>query len=203
MYLNWNLESSVTPILLFARNEFFWDAETDSGPYMSKPHSEEQMIWGWHYSFVSGEKKRVASSQRVFCSFLLLICGHVQNLTLPCLFLFCFSHTAFPTRTNWQLHRPGSYTWTEVNIRCFRRGWICTHSQLVTSKLYIEPLTLHSFYHVDRENTNLSGQTRFAESLPGCIYDVIKIRIHSPCPPFPTHPFFLLNKCLENIQYLS
>lgn len=178
MYLNWHLESLVTPILLCARNWVFLGCRDRFRAFTSKPHSEEQMIWGWHYSFVTGERKRVALSQRVFCSFLLLICGHVWNLTLPCLFLFCFhtllllTNRIFPTRTNWQLCRPGSYTWTEVNTRCFRRVWICTNSQLATSKLCTEPSSwpyAASIIQTEQIQTSVSGQEKIHRK-PSCMY---------------------------------
>lgn len=74
--------------------------------------------------------KRAASSERVFCSFfLLLICGHVGNLTLPFLFLCCF-HTLlslkkprfFPTRTNQQLPSTGSHNWRVMSTSLFLGG---------------------------------------------------------------------------------
>lgn len=127
--------------------------------------------------------KRAASSQRVFCSFLLLICGHVWNLTLPCLFL-CRFHTLlfltnkiFPTRTNQQLASTGSHTWRAVSTSLFWEGCHSlrkkpTHpTQTEGESLAPDPTRLlsygqskHNPHRVDKERPSqksLSGYTRF------------------------------------------
>lgn len=110
--------------------------------------------------------KRAASSQRVFCSVLLLICGHVWNLTVLLVSLL-FSYFVFLTRFFLQ-EQPNSYSIQDPTPEeCsapagFRReGWqTCLEIPPTPRKQWGVPGSQLSFCHRVRANTALSRWTR-------------------------------------------
>lgn len=137
--------------------------------------------------------KRAASSQRVFCSVLLLICGHVWNLTVLLVSLL-FSYFVFLTRL-FLPEQPSSYSIQDPTPEeCsapagFRRKGCQTLPEMPPQPMQRVgrawlPTNSTSVIGTEETQPSADGQGKvLIKSLPGHIYSSIRVGIRGPCPP--------------------